>query len=770
MMSPATVMAASGRYRALSYLPLRGAYSKIVNLHRGRYSKTSSTIDNVSTLPYECLYRSSRGLATTVHSTDAVWKADFKLFSDLLHHTEKEPQKGYGSGGAIAINEPPFISSSQSSTDTDAHIRILPENLPSPFKRIFEALRQRDTQRLFIYAKRISAMQEAELQAVISSVPRTTFTELFRALDPFVIAKDADPTDGVHIPPGAYYALSLDATIDDWGVRKLYSQLLQFMLVLMYALNASGSVLLAEEYKYIIRCAGAAGDPMGAKWVWEQMVHTGVTNWRHSESYAEFISARFLVNPLYTSYDKTRKMVSGRSLHRFKLMLHWRQIEKLDLIRYRTRLKRLYFGLNKEVEHAEDLIRSMRKDNPVRRLYQYIITNRISMDEPLTCALIIAFGRAGSLHDINRIILKNHFGFYMNYMDKRTSKAAVDLPLHEIVEVGGRPFLRPTVRLIESVVETYCSNGEIAIALRLVVYISKTYGIPIPMSVWKDLLEWSYIMSSPPVSTAWKDSKLFTKTPNVEVVELIWDMMVSEPYNVQPNFDQYNILIRSLIRRSRFSQFIPYMREALGFYNIQCQEYEDAVIEYNQMIKDGVYISETVHQYQCARFKLATMRYTIRVWCRQFLERVRSFNPSNPLLTTFVPDFIKEFRAFIPNPANYRTSSGYASLLDPAREQPRLFVTQQLPITVPLKTKLGEITYIDTKMLKFSAASSSNLAGHLPTSKFGLGALLTSTTRTRHIPDYRDAIKVLNESEHDSESEEFPEISDTYDDDDDEFY
>ncbi|KAI1465075.1 mitochondrial ATPase expression-domain-containing protein [Daldinia caldariorum] len=632
----------------------------------------------------------------------------------------------------------------------------------------------KDTRRLLIHLKYISYMEETRLQKAVASIPRTTITELFRAIDPVVVAKNADPTDQIYISHGAFQSLNLGATIDIWGVRRLYSQLLRYMLVILSALKATGGILLAEEYVYLLRCAGAASDVGGIKWVWNEMIRTNTSDWRHGGLYDEFVSARFLINPSYTGYDKTRRMVTGRSLHQSKFILHWRQIRRLDWLRYHTRVKKLFFGLNKDTTtHAEDLIRIMRKDGPAGRIFHFIRRDGIFMDESLASNMMVAFGRAGSLRFIKTVILEHVFDIDL---DKITSGGAAG-PTPPETDSSERKLswvhIRPGVLLMKAVVETYGSNAEISLALQLVKYISETYQIPIPSSVWKDLLEWTYIMSAPPTSTGWKIAKMFSKSPKGEVVELIWDMMVSEPYCVQPEFEHYEILIRAIIGQHRFGKFLPYMREALTLYNFQCREYEEAVIEYVQMINNGVRISETVHRYQRARARKATMRYSIQTWCRQFLNSVRSFNPTNPLVVVAVPDFINEFRAFIPNPATYRTSTGYVALFDPSREADRLFFAEEFPLSIQLKNRLGEVLYLDAAVRKFASVSTKyTLAGRTPISYFNLQTLLTTTGRSK-LPGPRDGAHVeegLEESTDGSgpEPEPSPEpTQDAYDDDED---
>lgn len=597
-------------------------------------------------------------------------------------------------------------------------------------------------------------MREFELHEAIAVLPRTTFTEFLRSLDPLCVAKDVDPAGQTPISVGMYQTLNMGSTIDDWGVRKLYSQLLQRMLVLVKALKASGQVLQSEEYIYLLRCAGAASDPMGAKWIWNEMVRTQTTDWRQSEAYTEYISARFLTRPLYTGYDKTKRMVLPRDLHWSRLKLARRRVSGLDRLRFNTRLSKLLFRLNKDVPHTEDLTRMMRKKGPATRLLKRILKDSHRMSEPLLCALMIAFGRIGSLRFVGSRILNQYFGIrmmHLTYNQGTTNKTQIDHIPYRI---------RPTIRLLQAVVETYGCNGEIFVAFQLVDHISKNYHLPIPLFIWQDLLEWTYIMNSPSASTAWKYAGMLSKIPSSSVVELIWTTMTSAPYHVQPGFEQYSILIRNLLARNQFSKALPYMRQAISFYDTQCREYENAVLEYVQMLRDGVHIGESLHRYERARFEKAHMWYDIQTWCRQYLSNIRSFNPSNPLAIIAVPDFIREFAPFVTNPARYRTATGYVSLHDPARERLQGIVLQHLPVAIPMRHRRKWV-FQRAKLRKLLIRSSNTLEGHVPVWNLDLVTLLTTTSRTKPPAKERDELEEAAEKKSDEGS--------SYDDDEDYF-
>ncbi|KAI2642495.1 mitochondrial ATPase expression-domain-containing protein [Xylaria nigripes] len=552
------------------------------------------------------------------------------------------------------------------------------------FERAIMALQERDARKLLIRLQLMERMSEEDLQQAAAQVPRTTFIEFFRALDPLRVARDCDSLEPYSVPVGMFKLLQMDSTIDEWGVRRLYTRLFRRLMLLMRILQTFGYRLHVDEYISLIRCAGAISDIAGVKWLWYNMKR-GAPRFPYSspETYLEFVKARFLVDPLYTNYQKTIRMVTPRNLHRSKLKLSQRNVQKLDFLRLALRKSRLRFGLNKHAKQAEDLTRMLRGSRPAHKLF-WTVKHRLKffMDEETLCAFLVGLGRAGALRMLGTDILQNHFGIKSphKYSYKRLKLKYVT-----------RYRIQPTVRLMRAIVEVYGSNSEISTALRLVELLSTKYSIPIPPDVWHDLLEWTYIMSVPPASTAWKNSNMLSKIPSPKAVEMIWNAMVSPPYNHVPNFHQYNILIRSLIGRRLFDikRVLPHMRYAIALYHDQCREYEAAVFEYTQHMRDGVIFRPVIHRFEKARVKKEQMWYHISEWCHRLLKEIR-YSHAKPLPSSFIPDFIDEFRQFLRNPITYATPWGRVSLVDPNVETFVTMRTNYIRDTVPMKgQKLG---------------------------------------------------------------------------------
>ncbi|KAI1201257.1 mitochondrial ATPase expression-domain-containing protein [Nemania serpens] len=603
-------------------------------------------------------------------SSDAVAYMQFLLARpgvDIAHNAAAPPDLAPAPGTVTADSPtpPPHYTSSQSA---------------GPFQRVLSALREGNVRRLFIHLRVIERMSREELQATVATLPRTAFTEFFRALDPLRLAHECDPAGNYHVSVGMFKMLNMDSTVDEWGVRKLFTSLLRKFLPLMHAMKMAGYTLHMEEYIALMRCAGACCDISGVGALWNDMNAGPAIVWRNSEVYTEYIEGRFLTRPLYTNYRKLTRMVSPRNLHRSRLELLDDKVIRLDNLHHGLRKKRGLFGLNKEVRHMEELIRTLRGHAPVVKLLRAVISmHSFRINERLLCALMIALGRSGSLRLIGTNILGKYFGI-------RTP--------HPIAEERGNAEsgnsseparIVPTVRLMRAIVETYGSNAEIGIAVQLVEYLSTTYKIAIPPDVWQDLLEWTYIMSTPPASRAWEIAGLRMKIPSIKAVGMIWDVMTAPPHNHIPTFRNYDLLIRSLITRfyDNPTQALPRMREAMALYDEQCREYETAVFEYVHHLRDGVAPSATINRFESARTRKQQMWYDISIWCRMILKRTSSSKDS-PIPDPLIPAFVEEFRPFLKNPIEYSTPTGHVQLFDPTVETfeviPAGFIEQSIPI------------------------------------------------------------------------------------------
>jgi len=395
------------------------------------------------------------------------------------------------------------------------------------------------------------------------------------------------------------------------------------------------------------------------------MVGAGMENWRHSEAYREFIKARFLTDPLYAQQDPTRFRLRAEDLHKQKRLLNRQKISQLRGLRIRMESNAKYrFGQNThELKYAEHLTRILRKTKPLRKVFAMTGVLGLTPDLPLLCAVLTALGRNGSLKEIDRIL--ERVWKVWTRVDKETG----------VVTVGGGDVLgtdsalRPSPVLLDAVVQAYCCNGEVSRALKMVDFISRRYKVTVPDRVWFELLSWSYVMSSRPVTTEWRIAGFPEKTLGGGAVELVWRTMTSEPYNVEPGIVQYDVFVKSLIARRKYTEAIEVIRRARTFYEQQLRAHEAAMLEFSHATTQGVSPGSTVKRAKEAALAKGHIWYCFQVWFWTMFKKVRPRDINHDFTARTIPGLVDEFRSFMPDLIQYRIPTGYVHIKEPAPHQ-----------------------------------------------------------------------------------------------------
>ncbi len=522
---------------------------------------------------------------------------------------------------------------------------------------ILQALQEGDTRKLYLGLSRAGEQQDA----AIASLPPTAFSEFLRCLDPFVTGKELDYARGVPIHPGLGQFTQLGQLVNNYGVRLLYVSLLKRVLAICELRRNLERRILVADYWILMRCAGAASDMSAAKGLWQYMHETNGDLWRQSEAYAEFVRARFLTESLYAQYDHPRFRVRPINLHMQKIWIPGHRLRRLDTLRRQIEAAQPHrFGQNmNRPEYAESLTRILRKTKPIRKILAKTASLGLAREENFLCAVMIALGRTGSNRAVSAILNK-YWGIQVA-VDKGTGEVHVD---------GGASFapdapMRPTARLMDAVVQSYCCNGEVSTALQLVSFISRRYGIRIPDQVWFDLLSWTYVMVSRPVSLEWKFANFPGKMLKPHAVQEMWDVMTSEPYNVGPGFAQYNILIKTLISQYKYAEAMDRMQQLKSTYDAQLREYEDATLEYSQTVAQDVSRGPALKRFKRAAVTKWYMWYCYQVWCWKILKKVRPRRIDDDFIVRTLPKLVDTFRPFMPMNIKYRTATGFVHIQEP---------------------------------------------------------------------------------------------------------
>ncbi|KAK0704624.1 hypothetical protein B0H67DRAFT_637164 [Lasiosphaeris hirsuta] len=490
--------------------------------------------------------------------------------------------------------------------------------------------------------------------AVIAKLPPVVFSELLKSLDPATpFGREIDPAWGIRVSPGMAQHTPLGQLVDVWGVRKVYYLLCRRVVAAAHIRITSGPGLLPSDFKVLLRCAGASSDSYQAGVAWHLMDMSSQANERNGEAYTEFIKARFLTDHLYTQYDLARFRVRPVDLCGFgkkKLELPPGALYRLRTMgQHRLGLQRHRFGQNRyAVDKAEHVMRIMSNHRPVTRLYEVATNGSYMVDEHLLCSLMVAYARSGSLKILEARILNKYWNIKVDRL--RTGEV--------VIGPHARPLPRdspmyPSERLLDAIVTSYGCNSEIPAALRLVDFISK------------HLLEWAYIQASTPASTEWKATGYAQKVVRMGSVQLIWNTMTAEPYNVKPGFFQYHILIKSMIRQGRLRPAVDCMLDIEPIYRKLVAEHEAAFYKHTLTSALGLEKETTAkNAWVASNARKHTAWYTFQVMSRALLQQIKTPSKRNDhnFTVRVVPQFIDAFRDVMPANIKYRVATGVVEL------------------------------------------------------------------------------------------------------------
>ncbi|ROT38176.1 hypothetical protein SODALDRAFT_278519 [Sodiomyces alkalinus F11] len=497
-----------------------------------------------------------------------------------------------------------------------------------------------------------------EAAAALTSLPRTCITQIFQTLDPVEAGSRLDCTHGLLISENLQEYSPVARAFDELGVRKIYKDVFATLLAFADIVIRHGHSLIIPEYIVLLRCAGATSDPMAAKDVWKMMDKAGVTDARTGHAHDEFMKARFLTEPLYLQNDlargrlRPRNLSGARKTRSISSSLRGR-LEKLRL--YRTRARRFQYG---QAPHQpeRDLARVLSLPHPLKRIWHGLINRGIKPDHQLYCTYMIACGRVGNLFQIIHSLAKDLGLEFSDVEDHRLTNIS-----------GGFNFprgssLAPTTRLLHAVVHSLGTAGYVVLAKKVLQHLSRRYGLTIPATTWSDLLEYTYMSSTHDARTEWalfEARSVRNRDIQAQDVIDVWETMLSEPYNTQPTLEDLDKYTNALLQVGRFEDAVEAIRLGSSHYHSLTHDVHDALAE-------SLYPSalpSATDQYLRAKARQHRSWFTIQRWCERWLRRTSRQNLADETVSTqAIPDFVAEFRAFIPSPAVYHTPGGLVRL------------------------------------------------------------------------------------------------------------
>ncbi|KAM7218376.1 Mitochondrial ATPase expression domain containing protein [Rhypophila decipiens] len=515
--------------------------------------------------------------------------------------------------------------------------------------------------------------------SAIALLPGTVFSELFRSLDTLnTLSRELDSTTGIHVGPGMATESPIGQEFDIWGVRKAYVTVLRRLMAAAQLRLEARHRLTSSDYQVLLRAAGSASDYESVKAIWALIVQQRLP--LHGGLYHDFLRARFLTEPLYTQYSLEWLRVRPLSIVTQKkgFKPDPRKVSKLSqAVRKRVRRQVERFGQNRsKTATVNYLYRNMRKGMPPLRLYNHVTDSLYPLEEGVITALIVSFGRAGSMWFVEKMILPR----YWNITVTKSRCAGFEVTAGEPpVHFAPDDPMRPTKRLIEAVIDCYGCNGEIAGAIKVAMAISHRYDIPMSHELWSKLFGWAYVAGCNVSREEWTTIGMADRLAGKGTLESIWDTMTAEPYNVKPDFMQHCLLVTNMIRQRQYRLAVQAMEDKLEpmYRDIQT-ELEEAF--YKEAMTRALGVVDPTQKAKKAWSDALVRKHAAWYWfqrmCRTLMMNTRhpdndssassseQAGPDYEFTTQIMPRFIDRFRDVMPRLVKYQGISGTVHLVN----------------------------------------------------------------------------------------------------------
>lgn len=512
--------------------------------------------------------------------------------------------------------------------------------------------------------------QELLLQA--QNLPRSTVSEILRNMDP-VRNPEMDIAYGLRLALQDRERMDMDDYADERGLRPHHVRVLRGMHVLLEVrLRNDNSGFLPHDYEIMMRCSGAAGSYNDAAYFWGCMVNHGWRDYRGTQSWIEFAKARFLIRPQYQQWDRTRILLTDRDTLRRSSPGSEDLLEELDAERFKQNAGQAEPWNRTRLNPTMTIARYLSKNWSVASfddLWSKACLWPIVMTEDALATAIVGFSRSSSLFKIENEILAPYFGIQMQ---RREREGLVGIRGVEAVAV--RHPIRPTIRLIEAVIDAYGSMRRFAECLRLVDFISQRFKIAVTGAVWSRLLDWTFVLST----DRWARQRRIVRPGDKATVGpghllKIWAMMTSKPANIQPSYDDYFTFIKAVAKGAAYTDFDEIIQairsHILPNYRRLVDEHQAALLD--SLLRQDASKRERDRSQPTDRLRRAALERDYE-WTRihklvdTLCKSMRAEWRAQSCI--FMPRLLEEFGEFLPQKILYATKQGTIEITRPWKD------------------------------------------------------------------------------------------------------
>ncbi|KAI9753087.1 MAG: hypothetical protein M1815_000112 [Lichina confinis] len=377
---------------------------------------------------------------------------------------------------------------------------------------------------------------------------------------------------------------------------------------------------------------------------------------------------------IWTDMEKNRIRPDTSCLNHFLEAELWARLIR-PIHRRRARVEKYWEERDVSRRAREGL--SDLKEQAIEK-YNEMGEDGIKPDTKTFSLLIIAFARQQDLAAVNWV-LKDTWGIDASLILETPGQQ----PEPE-TELSKDSSMRPGTDLLFAVAHAFCINNHVPVALRLVDFIAKRYQIPVPDVVWHEILGHTYLG----VALA------SDRGPGHDVGGLprsalynLFDIMSSEPYNVNPTLTLSSYLMSSSNQHVHYKYAVSRLQQGIRHYR-HSERVFDRARRKAQLIEElrarnvplhvpGLSLTAARRELEMARLRKARDLHLVSQMVRQLLHRVQAPSNDSNLRNKWtrlsqqwerirLPDLVAKFREFLPNRVDYRTHLGTIRLIDQA--------------------------------------------------------------------------------------------------------
>jgi hypothetical protein len=504
----------------------------------------------------------------------------------------------------------------------------------------------------------MDALLDPKFEVVVGSLPGSTFVEVFRLLSP---AYFTDPFRAIHraLHPGVI-ALKGYRQLD-----RIFDVFACNLASIVSIRRSAGHRLGLAEYTHLLDCARSTGDSLMADHVWHAMIQDDVIPDVHCYNY--YMDAK-IWNGAYLGREKYRLRITPYSYRKRRFAdpgLGWTG-----------------FGTGS---------RSVRKD--VMRIFNDMAEEGTSGDEATFVNVIMANSRVGRVPEMKHV-LKTVWNIDMDALAAQGDPSTLPRP----TEYDRSSPLYPSSRLLFAIAHGFGNNSDIPGAMRAISFISSSYDIPVPQEVWLELLERSFVLSRP----RFGEDARFNEKGKVpyEFLTAMVQTMRSEPFNVQPTMEMYQILAKTAWDEDRLPDYKQYMESAYTILEeTRCKRRTArAIIEHylgpplsiskvsvDLKLLQSRAFTEAVHAYDVLRMRTAQQTIIMERLARLLLIHPRWVGRDNSAWEYhLLPCAIEEWQDFLPDSLSFQIATGDVEFHGETQWADRLLKTHgRVPVRRP---------------------------------------------------------------------------------------